>query len=156
MNETSFSASSAVRPFAARVVRGAALVLSIASLLITAVPAIAAPFTFQTTGSLVTGRVDATMTLLPNGKVLVAGGAASQAGNPIASAELYDPASGTWTATGSMTTTRYRATATLLRNGKVLVVGGAGGGPPATYLNSAELYDPTTGTWSATGGLANS
>ena len=63
-----------------------------------------------------------TATLLPNGKVLVAGGLH---GVRLASAELYDPASGTWTATGSLATARDDHTATLLPNGKVLVAGGA-------------------------------
>ena len=59
----------------------------------------------------------------------------------LSSAELYDPASGTWTATGSLGTARDAHTATLLPNGKVLVAGGNNG--PA--LSSAELYDPGLG-----------
>ena len=86
--------------------------------------------------------------MLPNGKVLVAGGFASI--RLLASAELYDPASGTWTATGSLATARDCHTATLLPNGKVLV---AGGYDASGYLASAELYDPATGTWTATGSL---
>ena len=66
-----------------------------------------------------------TATLLPNGKVLVAGGVVTAA-ILLASAELYDPATGTWTATGSLNTARYYHTATLLPNGKVLVAGGDG------------------------------
>ena len=65
---------------------------------------------------------DHTATLLPNGKVLVAGGLVTA--TCLTSAELYDPASGTWSATGSLNTARYCHTATLLPNGKVLVAGG--------------------------------
>ena len=78
--------------------------------------------TWTATGSLATARLDHTATLLPNGKVLVAGGIERH--QRLASAELYDPASGTWTATGSLATARIAHTATLLPNGKVLVAGG--------------------------------
>ena len=79
--------------------------------------------TWSPTGSLDTGRVFHTATLLPNGKVLVAGGSDSRTA-ALASAELYDPATGTWSATGSLNTARYDHTATLLTNGMVLVAGG--------------------------------
>ena len=109
---------------------------------------------FNNTGSLATARGGHTETLLPNGKVLVAGGVASNLFTTVGSAELYDPASGTWTATGSLGTARDLHTATLLPNGKVLVAGGDTGGPNASNLASAELYDPASGTWTATGSLA--
>jgi N-acetylneuraminic acid mutarotase len=107
------------------------------------------------TGSLATARIFHRATLLPNGKVLVVGGANSFAGSGsfLASAELYDPASGIWSATGSMATARELHTATLLSNGKVLVAGGTSGLGSNFYLASAELYDPATGTWSATGSM---
>ena len=100
------------------------------------------------TGSFVMARSRHTATLLPNGKVLVAGG---NNGPALSGAELYDPATGTWTATGSMGTARSRHTATLLPNGKVLVAGGFN--ELDGFLSSAELYDPASGTWTATGNL---
>jgi WD40 repeat protein len=110
-------------------------------------PCLSAPFQFEETGSLATARYFHTATLLPNGKVLVAGGGGNS--GYLASAELYDPATGTWTATGSLHTARWIHTATLLPNGKVLVAGGF------DTLSSAELYDSASGTWTATGSLAN-
>jgi len=88
--------------------------------------------------------------LLPNGKVLVAGGVYGLL--TLASAEMYDPASGTWTATGSLTHARSDHTATLLPNGKALVAGGSGSNN--FNLASAELFDPASGTWTGTGSLA--
>jgi hypothetical protein len=82
--------------------------------------------------------------LLRNGMVLVAGG------NPdyLASAELYDPTTGTWSVTGSLNSGRADHTATWLPNGTVLVTGG-----DFPVFTGAELYDPVTRTWSVTGSL---
>jgi hypothetical protein len=118
-----------------------------------------------------TARSNATATLLKNGKVLIAGGgnlADMYSQDIYASAELYDPATGTFTPTGSMTAARIDAAATLLRNGKVLIAGGGGcqdpkrctgvafgtGAAGAQYLASAELYDPDTGKFTKTGSMA--
>jgi hypothetical protein len=73
-------------------------------------------------------------------------------------AELYDPQSGTWSAAASMLETRISDIATLLPDGRVLVTGGGGGGSGGTRtddksLRSAELYDPASGTWSATASM---
>ncbi len=89
--------------------------------------------------------------MLPNGQVLVAGGYGPDCCTMLASAELYDPATGKWTATGSMTHPRVDHTATLLQNGQVLVAGGCTDQPGAAA--SAELYDPATGVWTATGSM---
>ena len=109
--------------------------------------------TTTATGNLHNARAGHTSTLLANGKVLVVGG-----GNLAAytnTAEIYDPATGVWTATGSLTSARGYHSATLLPGGKVLVTGGGSGlsGGIAVYLSSAELYDPATGIWTATGSL---
>ena len=104
---------------------------------------------FTATGSLTVARRGHTATLLGSGKVLIAGGNGSA--NGLASAELYDPASGTFSPTGSMTVARWSHTATLLNNGKVLIAGGEfyNSGGSVASLASAELYDPTAGTFTA-------
>ncbi len=106
--------------------------------------------TWQLTGSMTDGRADATATLLQNGEVLEAGGS-NASGVPLASAELYNPTTGTWQVTGSMTAARTGATATLLQNGEVLEAGGSNAS--GVGLASAELYNPTTGTWQGTGNM---
>ena len=127
------------------------LLLFVAGLML-AQPCAGQSGTWTETGSLATARYFHTATLLPNGKVLVAGGSNFTSGI-LASAELYDPASGSWTATGSLVTERGGHTATLLPNGKVIVAAGYDGS--FNPLASAELYDPESGTWTATGSLAN-
>ena len=102
---------------------------------------------FRATGSMASARGSHTATLLNNGKVLVAGGADAN-GNPIATAELFDPSTGTFSTTGSMVAARAHFAATLLSSGNVLLTGGldVSGNPLAT----AEIYDPNAGTFSAT------
>lgn len=104
-------------------------------------------------GRLTLGRTNASVTLLPDGKVLVAGGVSSSADSPERSAEVYDPASGSWARTGAMTVARNGHTATLLTDGHVLVVGGQCCGEPA--VASAELYDPASERWTRTGDLGS-
>src|SRR5215472_13344617 len=102
------------------------------------------------TGNLNSRRGGHTGTLLPNGKVLVVGG------NRTGSVELYDPSTGTWSIAGSLSVPREAFTSTLLRSGRVLVAGGwaaSSSGGVWEGTNTAELYDPVTGTWSLTGNL---
>lgn len=110
--------------------------------------------TWSVTGNLQAPRfVGHTATLLTDGKVLVAAGAGWFDNIPLNSAWLYDPATGKWSATGNLITTRRLHTATLLPDGKVLVAGGFTGLTGTVFLSSAELYDPSTGSWSETGKL---
>jgi IPT/TIG domain/RTX calcium-binding nonapeptide repeat (4 copies)/Beta-propeller repeat/Galactose oxidase, central domain/Kelch motif len=103
--------------------------------------------TFAPTGPLAHARRLNTLTALPNGKVLAAGGGSGLA---TATAEVYDPAVGTWSATATnLTVPRRDHVASSLGDGKVLLVGGQA---PASSspLASAELYDPATNSFTAT------
>jgi hypothetical protein len=101
-----------------------------------------------------TARGIQTATLLPDGEVLVTGGVIGCCPGPaLRSAELYNPAAGTWARTGSMTAGRELHTATLLRDGRVLIAGGCSTNLCGGYLASAELYDPRTGKFTATGSM---
>jgi hypothetical protein len=133
---------------------------------------------FPPTGDMGTARASHTATLLPNGQVLIAGGFNST--EVLATSELFDPVTGTFTATGTMTSARFLHTATLLANGKVLITRGSDsltalsthvsrsrtvlangkalisdGSPVSSFdVATAELYDPATGTFTATGAMS--
>ncbi len=96
--------------------------------------------------TLLSGRSGQTSTLLPNGLILLAGGFNGAAA--LASAELYNPADGTFTSTAALKQARRNHRAVLLDTGKVLLVGGAA-------LNSAEIFDPLTGAFTLTGSMAS-
>ena len=109
--------------------------------------------TWSVTGSMHQARSGlngegASATLLPDGQVLIAGGEDANF-NLLSSAELHNPATGTFSPTGSMTTPRVGQSATVLTDGQVLVAGGTG----ATA--AAELYNPATGRFTATGSMSN-
>ena len=107
------------------------------------------------TGSMLKARAEFVAVLLPNGKVLVAGGCTSYGANGCVAvttaAELYNPATGTWSSTGAMRAARMAMTATVLTNGKALIAGGQTAASDA--LGSSELYNPGAGTFSLTGKL---
>ena len=97
---------------------------------------------FRATGNMTSARASVTATVLESGQVLVLGG-------DTATAEVFDPASGSYAATGSMQAARSAHTATLLSSGKVLVAGGRD--PDGVVSASAEIFDPTTGTFNLGG-----
>lgn len=105
---------------------------------------------FEATGNMRMNRLGPTATLLPNGKVLIAGGASGEerGHTVVATAELYDPATGRFTPTGSMTLVRYKHGALLLPDSTVLIVGGSDEHDWRGQYNSVELYDMKRGTFS--------
>jgi Kelch motif/Galactose oxidase, central domain len=108
--------------------------------------------TIAPTGGMQQARMGQTATLLDDGRVLIAGGAKSIGyRSELASAEIYDPASGTFSLRASMSTPREGHTATLLRDGRVLVAGGSANG--VRTLDSAEIYDPSSNRWKPTASM---
>jgi Kelch motif protein/galactose oxidase-like protein len=108
---------------------------------------------FKTVGKMSSVRGAHTATLLDNGNALITGGENGFRGDQVmASAELYHPATHTFTAAGTMLQGRYSHTATLLADGDVLIAGGA---TLHDWLASAELYHPASGKFEATGAMAH-
>ena len=133
--------------------RGQALVGAIAMAVVAVAIGISGSGTAQATvgwsptGSMTTSRYGSAAVLLPSGKVLIVGGFYGAQ-----SAELYDPATDTFTATPNMSIERVNGMiAVLLPSGKVLVAGGQQNGGADT--NTAELYDPAANTWTPTGSM---
>ncbi|CAF0910380.1 unnamed protein product [Adineta steineri] len=102
--------------------------------------------TWTTTGSMIDARQFHTASALLNGKVLVTGGVGTGFIS-LNSVEVYDPSTGTWTITSNMNNVRWYHTTSVLSNGKVLVTGGNGNSSVLNSAEFAELYDPSTGTW---------
>jgi hypothetical protein len=101
-----------------------------------------------------------TATLLPNGKVFLAGGFNPLAGG-LNTAELFDPTTATFALLpNTLTTKRYYHSATLLPNGKVFLAGGGGSAPPilsgSVIANTAELFDPATNSFTPIAQTMNS
>ena len=106
-------------------------------------------------GTMVQARLGYTATLLPNGKVFVTGGRRFFHDNFLSSAELYDPSTGTWKPTGSMKAESSVSHGHLIGRWKSLGCRRTGRRFHQFWklLASVELYDPASGTWTATGNL---
>jgi hypothetical protein len=128
---------------------------------------------FAPTGVMTETRIDATATRLPDGRVLIAGGwnqlrtglavSRNDDGSPaLATAEIFDPATETFRTVGSMIQARRDATATLLTDGRVLIAGGFPSAPttdgsenPGDALDTAEVFDSATNTFSSVGAMTS-
>jgi WD40 repeat protein len=105
-----------------------------------------ATMTFVSVGPMHFARVAHTATLLSDGRVLIVGGRGDKVN---AIAEIYDPKTRRFIDTGSLMTARYKHTAGLLPDGRVLIAGGSDERDWSGNLNSAEIYDLTTGKFSS-------
>jgi len=99
---------------------------------------------WRAAGSMANARATHTVTLLADGRVLVAGGSDSFGAYP-AAAEIYAPATNSWLTTGSLNTPRGEHTATLMNDGRVLIAGGRSS--TGVVQSSTEIFDPATSLW---------
>jgi Kelch motif len=110
------------------------------------------------TGSMSSPRDWLSMTRLADGRALVAGGLDldMRPANPVLqSAEIFDPATGTWTQTGAMNTKRWGFTLVTLPDGRVLAAGGANAGSECQFSPTSEVFDPHTGRWTYAGDMSD-
>jgi serine protease inhibitor len=115
--------------------------------------------TWVPAGTLLAGRASTHAVALDDGRVLVVGSdnicTPGGAWDESAAAEVFDPATGSWSATESLNAPRDGFVAVALPDGRVLITGGMTSGDPAVgpfgAYTSTKLYDPRTGAWSATG-----
>lgn len=123
-----------------------ALAGALGAAVLLAAPAPARAGAWTTVGPMKGPRAFPTLTLLPDGRALAAGGLSTYAGTVASgSAELFDPGTGAWAGAAPMLQARFEHVAASLADGRVLVAGGRGAGAP---LQLAEIYDPVTATWS--------
>jgi Kelch motif/Galactose oxidase, central domain len=110
---------------------------------------------FRSTGAMSTARSAHGGAMLADGRVIVIGGnSRGDVGTVLATAEIYDPETGTWTATGDMTAPRHKLAAVALADGRVLVVGGSNQQDAFGQYKTAEIYDPASRTFAPTGDMA--
>jgi hypothetical protein len=139
--------------------RAAAAAVAVVSALLLVPGAAAAESFFEATGSMASSRTAAMAAPLPGGDVLVAGGWRYSSpydhnGGGLKSAEVYDSASGEFSATGAMIQSRIGAAVAPLADGRVLIAGGLQAPMASKPYASAEIYDPETGEFTATGSMA--
>ncbi len=103
---------------------------------------------FTPAGRMQLPRASHVATLLSDGTVLVTGGHSARRGPVLASAEIFSPTTGESALTGDMTVPRHKHAAVVMRDGKVLVVGGSDARDSRGMYASAEVFDPTNGTFS--------
>lgn len=108
---------------------------------------------FEPVGPMHFARISQTATLMSDGRVLIAGG---RGDSVTAAAEIYDPATEQFTVTGSLQTARYKHPAGLLSDGRVLIAGGSDDRDWHGKMNSAEIYDPRAGKFTAAAPLNDS
>jgi hypothetical protein len=96
-------------------------------------------------GAMHHSRVYHSATLLPDGRVLVAGGM-DEGFNPLRTSEMFDPETNRWTEAGKMTESRTEHSAALLKDGRVIVTGGMN--EKLQIIGTTEIFDPETGKWS--------
>jgi N-acetylneuraminic acid mutarotase len=130
--------------------RGVVLLAAIGAVLALAAIALAAgtPNTWTETGAMSTARGAPATAMLQSGRVLEAGGQTNPSSAPTATAETYDPGSGSWSPVSSMNVARSFPAASVLQDGRVLIAGGST--PSSSTDATAEVYNPVSNAWTPT------